>query len=137
MGRLGAILLSLTLFPMCVLAHHPPISEAPGPQNQQQSSERIYKIGEDGVKPPRSTYAPDPEYTDHARRKKIQGTVVLACVITATGTTRDVQIIKSLEQGLDKQAVDAVRSWRFEPATRDGSPVPVEIKVEVSFSLSR
>jgi len=37
--------------------------------------------------------------------------------------------------GLDEKAVEAVRSWRFDPATKDGKPVAVQIDVEVAFRL--
>ena len=37
--------------------------------------------------------------------------------------------------GLDQKAMEAVRNCRFEPATKDGRPVAVQINVEVSFEL--
>jgi len=37
--------------------------------------------------------------------------------------------------GLDEKAIEAVRRYRFNPALKDGVPVPVEIKVEVNFRL--
>jgi TonB family protein len=78
---------------------------------------------------------PNPEYTDNARKKKINGTVIVALIVTAEGTVRDPKIIKSLDQGLDKQAIAAVSTWKFEPATQDGKPVAVHLKTEVDFRL--
>jgi TonB family protein len=37
--------------------------------------------------------------------------------------------------GLDQKAIEAVQQWRFQPATKDGRPVAVQISVEVSFKL--
>jgi outer membrane biosynthesis protein TonB len=42
---------------------------------------------------------------------------------------------KKLGLALDRKAIDAVRTWKFEPATRDGEPVPVLINVEIMFRL--
>jgi TonB family protein len=53
----------------------------------------------------------------------------------AEGKVRDVKVIKSLDPGLDKQALAAVRTWKFEPATKDGKAVAVHLKAEVAFKL--
>jgi periplasmic protein TonB len=60
---------------------------------------------------------------------------LVALVLTAEGTPRDVTVTKKLDPDLDNKAVEAVRSWRFEPATKDGEPVPVHLQVEVQFRL--
>jgi hypothetical protein len=39
------------------------------------------------------------------------------------------------DPGLDGKAMEAVRSWKFEPATKDGKPVAVHLQVEVQFRL--
>jgi TonB family protein len=56
-------------------------------------------------------------------------------IVTAKGKVRDLKVIRSLDPGLDKQAVAAVSTWRFEPATKDGKPVAVHLPVEVTFRL--
>src|ERR1700751_4416719 len=94
----------------------------------------IYKIGH-GVTAPRSTYAPNPEYDDKDRRKKINGTVELALIVTKDGRAADVKVTKSLTSGLDVQAIKAVSQWRFDPATKDGEPVATRINAQVSFRL--
>ena len=98
--------------------------------------EPVYELGSgSGVTAPKSVYAPNPSYTDKARKKKINGVVTLAMIVTAEGTVRDVKVIKSVDEGLDKQAVATVSTWRFEPATKDGKPVAVHLKVETNFRL--
>jgi len=88
-----------------------------------------------GVKLGRSISAPDPEYSETARQKKINGTVILAIAINASGTVDDVKVLQSVEPGLDQNAVYAVKQWKFTPATKDGKPVGVQIPVSVGFRL--
>jgi protein TonB len=100
----------------------------------EKNSETVYEVG-NGVTVPKSVYAPNPTYDEKARKKKINGVVVLAMIVTAEGTVRDVKIIKSLDKGLDKQAIAAVSTWKFEAATKGGKPVAVHLPVEVDFRL--
>jgi TonB family protein len=93
-----------------------------------------YRVG-GGISAPHATYAPDPEYSDEARQAKYMGTIVLYLVVDSSGTAADVQIMRPLGLGLDEKAVNAVRSWKFRPAEKDGEPVPVTINVEVNFHL--
>ncbi len=94
----------------------------------------VYRVG-GGVSAPRVIYDPDPEYSEEARQAKYQGTVVLWVVIGADGRAREVQVQRALGMGLDQKAVEAVRSWRFQPAMKDGHPVAVQVNVEVNFRL--
>ena len=87
------------------------------------------------AKPPRPTYTPDPTYTEQARQKHKQGTVVLDVIIGADGLPRDVRVTQSLGEGLDEKAIEAVKQWRFAPATYRDKPVPVRIGVQMNFSL--
>jgi len=103
-------------------------------QDRPDSSEVVYELG-NGVKAPKPVYMPDPEYTDRARKKKINGSVTLAMIVTAEGNVRDLKVINSLDKGLDKHALAAVSSWKFEPATKDGKPVAVHLNVDVTFKL--
>lgn len=103
-------------------------------QEGKDEQEKVYEVG-NGVSAPRAAYTPQPSYSDKARRAKTSGTVVLQLIVTPEGTTRDVHVIKSLTPDLDKQAVSSVQTWKFEPAKKDGEPVSVQIKVEVSFRI--
>ena len=55
---------------------------------------------------------------------------MLSIVITDKGVVRDAKVVTGLDKDLDKQALKAVGAWRFEPATKDGKPVAVRVKVE-------
>jgi len=56
-------------------------------------------------------------------------------VVAPDGSTRDIHIQRSLGMGLDEKAVDKVRTWRFEPARRNGVAVAVQVSVEITFRL--
>jgi protein TonB len=93
-----------------------------------------YRVG-GGVSAPRALFAPDPEYSEEARKAKWQGTVVLWVIVGPDGRPRDIKIQRSLGMGLDEKAIEAVRQWKFDPAKKDGQPVAVQINVEVNFRL--
>lgn len=77
----------------------------------------------------------EPEYSDEARKAKLQGAVVLSIVVTAAGQVGGVRVMQGLGLGLDERAIDAVRNWRFRAATVDGKPVSTRAVVEVNFRL--
>ena len=93
-----------------------------------------YRVG-GGVSAPRAIYAPDPEFSEEARRAKYQGTVVLWVVVGSDGRPHDVRVQRSLGMGLDEKALEAIRLWRFEPGRKDGVAVAVEVNVEFNFRL--
>ena len=70
-------------------------------------------------------------------RAKIQGTVLIECVVNTNGEVTDVKIINSLDPtfGLDQEAIKAAKQWRFSPGTRLGEPVPVVVSIELRFTL--
>jgi TonB family protein len=88
-----------------------------------------------GVEPPRLLREVKAQYTDEARRRSVSGDVILEIVVRRDGTVGDVTILQGLGAGLDRRAVDAVRQWRFDPATRKGVPVDVVVEVAVEFML--
>ncbi|HTV13281.1 MAG TPA: energy transducer TonB [Acidobacteriaceae bacterium] len=98
-------------------------------------------LGEDfrmpsGVTPPRPTQAGTPEYSDEARKKHIEGMVMLSTLVDEQGMPTDIRVERGIGYGLDENAVRSVSQYRFRPATdRDGRPVAVRIAIEVSFRL--
>jgi TonB family protein len=94
----------------------------------------IYEIGT-GVSMPRVIYAPEPEFSEEARRTKYQGDVVLLATIGADGRPHNLTIVRSLGMGLDEKALETVRTWRFDPAKKDGHPVAVQMNIIVNFHL--
>src|SRR5581483_6261814 len=94
----------------------------------------LYKVG-GGVSAPRPIFSPDPEYSEEARHAKYQGTVILYVIVGPDGKPHDVRVMRSLGMGLDEKAIDTVKTWRFDPARKNGQPVAVQISVEVTFRL--
>jgi len=88
-----------------------------------------------GVSQPRLLRKVQPHYTADAMRAKVQGVVVLECVVMPDGSVGEARVTQSLPFGLDDEAMKAARQWRFAPGTRLGEPVPVIVIVELSFSL--
>ena len=84
---------------------------------------------------PRIIYAPDPEFSEEARKAKYQGTVVLWLVVGSDGRAHDIRVQRSLGMGLDDMAIEAINQWRFEPGRKEGVPVAVQVNVEVNFRL--
>jgi protein TonB len=84
---------------------------------------------------PRVVYSLQPQYTEVARRARLQGTVIVQAVIDESGRVLDVQVLKRLGMGLDRSAADAVAQWRFTPATLNGRPLKVIYTLTVNFTV--
>ena len=88
-----------------------------------------------GMKPPKLIHSVEPVYPAAAKAERIAGIVILETLINEQGTIDDVRVMKGLPQGLDQAAVDAVKQWRFEPASIDGKVVPVIFNLTINFRL--
>ncbi|MFZ0417148.1 MAG: energy transducer TonB [Candidatus Sulfotelmatobacter sp.] len=128
--RVAIIIVTLTIWILPLLGDSALFAQDP-PDNK---SDLVYEVG-NGVTAPKPIYTPNPEYAERPRKKKIQGTVVLALIVTEEGNVRDVKVTKPVDQDLDKQAVAVVSTWKFKPSTKDGKPVAVHLSVDVSFRL--
>jgi TonB family protein len=85
---------------------------------------------------PVPVYQPQPGYTPKAHDDHLEGTVVLGIVIDAQGNVTEVkETSKPLGDGLDEKAIETVRTWKFEPATRNGILISDHVVVEISFRL--
>jgi periplasmic protein TonB len=98
-------------------------------------------VGYDGSRTGGSVVAPvllwkiDPEYSEDARKAKVQGTVFLRIEVDASGHTSNISVRQGMGLGLDQKAMDAVSRWKFRPGTVNGKPVPMIAFVDVSFRL--
>ena len=77
----------------------------------------------------------EPEYTDEARKARMQGTVAVLIEIDRDGHARNPRVRSGLGLGLDERAVEAVLKWRFRPYLQDGMPVAGSALIEVHFRL--
>jgi periplasmic protein TonB len=96
----------------------------------------IYQPGS-GVTMPVPVHQEKPQYTIEAMRARIQGAVVVECVVQPTGECAQLRVLRSLDSrlGLDQQALRAAAAWRFSPGTRLGQPVAVVVTIQVGFSI--
>ena len=96
----------------------------------------VYQPG-NGVTLPRVLHEERPQYTSDAMRAKVQGTVLLQCVVRPDGSVTDVQVVRSLDPtfGLDQEAIKAAKQWRFAPARAWASRSPCSSPSSSRFTL--
>ncbi len=105
------------------------------PQAYQDAPGTVYKIG-GNVTAPVVIHSVEARFSEKARRAKYQGVCLVSLVVDAQGNPQNVHVARALGMGLDKNAVEAVRQYKFKPALKDGqTPVPVAITIEVDFRL--
>ena len=94
----------------------------------------LFRVG-GGVSAPTVIYKVDPTYSEEARKAKYQGTVVLSAIVRKDGTIEILKVVRGLGLGLDENAIQALRQWKFRPGMRNGAPVDVALNIEVNFTL--
>jgi len=114
MKKLAAAILSIT-----ALAQLPSF-----PQSNSSSTKPRHCSVEKGKRMP---------YPDSLKGSGIQGIVLIQAVIGENGCTQSVRVVRKLHPKLDELAKEAVNSWKFSPATKDGKPVKVMVQIEVKF----
>ncbi len=98
-------------------------------------SPRKFVLG-DPVVPPRVAPARDPPCTKEACKAKVDGMVLLWAMVGDNGMVEDVRVQRGLGQGLDEEAVETVKEWRFTPAVKNGRAVKAQINIEMNFRCS-
>lgn len=94
----------------------------------------VYRPG-GSVTVPRVLTQVRPSYTSEALAGRIQGPVVLELVVRADGHPADIRVLRSLDPGLDAQAIVAASQWRFDPGRLAGRPVDVQVVIVMDFSI--
>ena len=112
----------------------------PPPPPEEEPSGLIDRAGVYAAVPPGGTQPDEidrvvPRYPSEARAAGVSGAVVIRGIVRRDGRIDDVEIIKDLPYGLGDAARDAVRRWRFRPATYRGEPIDVYYTVTVNFRL--
>lgn len=102
-----------------------PGAAQPGAGNLHQSSSDIEIL-----------FKPRPDYTEEARRRRIEGEVLLEVLFAASGEIRFLRVVKGLGAGLDENAIRAASKIRFKPATENGRPVDRTAIARISFQLA-
>src|SRR4051812_6407458 len=107
---------SFLLCSVCLFLLSPSMAQVDQPPTTSVKSD-VTDVGP-GISPPQVIFQPDPDYPMTARKRKQQGTCVLALVVDEDGRPRDVHVTRSVNKVLDQNAVNAVTQWRFKPALR-------------------
>jgi periplasmic protein TonB len=94
----------------------------------------VFRVG-GGVSAPSVIYRVEPTYSEEARKAKYQGVVVLSAIVRKDGSIEILKVVRGLGLGLDENAVQALKQWKFRPGMRNGIPVDVALNIEVNFSL--
>jgi TonB family protein len=86
---------------------------------------------------PRLLHSEHPRYPPAAIYEKVQGDVILCAIIRRDGKVDEVRVEHSVDERLDKAAMDAIRRWTFLPSEKNGKPVDVFAEITIPFSLKR
>ncbi len=115
-------------------------STAPDPVKPQQPwpPAGVFRPGGD-VTEPKLTKGPKPNYTPGSMKAKVQGSVFMEAVVLTDGSVGEVRIVRSLdkEHGLDDEAVQTVKEWRFTPGKKNDIAIPVVVEIQMSFTLGK
>ncbi|MBZ5504907.1 MAG: energy transducer TonB [Acidobacteriia bacterium] len=103
--------------------------------DDSNSAGPVYHVDKDSTKAPVATFTPEPAFSEEARRAKYQGVVILSIIVDQAGKISRIRLERPLGMGLDENAMEGLKVWRFKPATHNGQPVPVEMNIEVAFNL--
>jgi TonB family protein len=75
----------------------------------------------------------DPKYPPNLINEHVEGEVVLYAVIRRDGSVDSIQLVRGVDEELDKNAMNALSQWKFRPATRQGEPVDLEAIIHIPF----
>jgi protein TonB len=112
----------------------PPPPPPPPPPTPEPKAEGPLRVGGD-VKAPVAINRANPDYTETARKARINGVVIVEAIVNKQGEVEQVKVLKGLPLGLSEEAVEAVKKWRFHPGTLNGEPVEVIFNLTVNFTL--
>ena len=111
----------------------------PQPSRRQAESSRAFSSSGAGDQEaaPRYDINPAPQYPMQAKRRGLQGVVMIEALIEASGNVADLRLFASSGHSiLDKAALSSVRGWRFQPGTVGGRRKQMWVKVPVRFELN-
>jgi protein TonB len=110
------------------------VDDGYGPGRDHGTGGHIYSPG-GSVSAPQVLYAPEPEFSEEARKEKVSGNVLVYLQVDANGHPMNVRVLRGIGLGLDQKAIEAVSHYKFKPAMLNGKPVAVEMQVDVNFQI--
>jgi protein TonB len=105
------------------------------PATAEAPAAKIYQVVGD-VKAPVVLKRVAPTYPEMARRARLNGFVILECIIDQNGRIRDARVLRSSSLAFEQPALDAIQKWEFSPGSLDGKPVNVQFDLTVNFRVN-
>jgi protein TonB len=105
-----------------------------GPGSGGNTGGGVMHIG-GGVTKPVVLFAPEPEFSEEARKAKFSGNVEVYLWVDENGAPSHIRVVRGVGMGLDEKAIEAVRQYKFKPAMKDGKPVKVDLYIDVNFQI--
>jgi periplasmic protein TonB len=99
---------------------------------EHEADEPVLELGP-GITPPRLVHQVAPKPDSGSKGFRISGVVLVRMVVSSQGVPVNVEVARSVDKEIDQSAVEAVRQWRFDPATKEGKPVAVRLTAEIRF----
>jgi TonB family protein len=136
---LTTILMLLFAMQLSAQQPSPPSTGSPTPATNpapvvQPDADHPARIG-GPITPPEVTFSVKPQIPESARQAKFHGTVKVYCWVDENGNPSHVRVVNGVGMGLDEKAVEAVRQYKFKPATQNGKPVKVDLYIDVNFQI--
>lgn len=113
--------------PALPVGHLPAADHDPVPGNgvDTQSADPAFPV-----------FSPRPPVTDRALLPALSQQVIVDVKVSAAGEVLEATLVKGIGNALDQIVLSTVKSWRFHPATINGSPVPTEDELIFPFDQS-
>jgi TonB family protein len=94
--------------------------------------------GQSGYTEPACISCPGPDFDRAANVHRTQGAVVLMAIVASDGSVQKVTIMDALPDGLTEISIQAVRTWKFQPALGpNGKPAEVQHSIRIKFNGRR
>ena len=101
---------------------------------QDPGADEPHRVGGE-VSPPEKISGAPPVYPEIARKSGVEGVVIVESIIDEQGDVTNARILEGLPLGLDRAALEAVKTWKFKPARLEGRPVKVYYNLTVNFRV--
>lgn len=88
--------------------------------------------GFDGT-PPKPVSTPMPDLSREAQLVGQAGKESFVLLVDEQGKASVLAFTRLLQYGLEETTIDAVRDWKFQPAVKDGKPIPVRIAMDIEY----
>ena len=112
----------------------PDVPPAPPPPPAPAAPSAPVRVG-GRIQPPTLIHRVEPTYPPTAVSAHLQGMVILEAIVDEEGRVTEVKVLRSVNPLLDREALNAVRQWRYAPVVLNGTPVKFVLSVSLSFSL--